>query len=344
MKYTYNDISIVPAAVSDISSRSECDARYRSGRFPLFTAPMNTVVSVENFDMFGDNGITPILPRTYDFELRLEYATKEFAAFSLAEFNKIVDDNLLSITDSYSICIDVANGHMKSLMDSIRNAKYKYNNLLIMAGNIANPLAYRELSNAGCDYVRIGIGGGAGCITSSNTGVHYPMASLIKECYELKPYIQNPAKIVADGGIKNFSDINKALGLGADYVMCGSVFSKMLESAGETTLIKKTHNEELNQYSDDAKKLYELGYHIEKSFYGMSTKQAQREMGIENLRTSEGIHKKYKVEYTMKQWCDNFEHYLKTVMSYTSKQNLQQFIGKVDTIQISENSYNAINK
>ncbi len=63
-----------------------------------------------------------------------------------------------------------------------------------------------------------------GALTSKNVGVGYPMASLIKECYDISCILDKPAKIVADGGMKNYSDIIKALGLGADMVMLGSIF------------------------------------------------------------------------------------------------------------------------
>ncbi len=88
------------------------------------------------------------------------------------------------------------------------------------------------------------------CITTSNVSIHYPQASLINECYIIKKqlaydnlYENNPyncydkyvnlPKIVADGGIRNYDHVIKALALGADYVMIGSVFAQCIESAGE---------------------------------------------------------------------------------------------------------------
>jgi GMP reductase len=45
---------------------------------------------------------------------------------------------------------------------------------------------------------------------------------------------QKTSKIVADGGFREYSDIIKALALGADYVMLGSILNKCLESSGDT--------------------------------------------------------------------------------------------------------------
>ena len=54
------------------------------------------------------------------------------------------------------------------------------------------------------NYIRVGIGGGSGCITTSNVSAHYPQASLIDECKKIKDYYEaNYARalpaIIADG-------------------------------------------------------------------------------------------------------------------------------------------------
>jgi isopentenyl diphosphate isomerase/L-lactate dehydrogenase-like FMN-dependent dehydrogenase len=81
------------------------------------------------------------------------------------------------------------------------------------------------------DYqYEIGIGNGAGCLTTQQTGVGYPMASLIQECYRIKKGAGLKAKIVADGGFKIYSDVIKALALCSDYVMLGGILNRSLES------------------------------------------------------------------------------------------------------------------
>ena len=56
------------------------------------------------------------------------------------------------------------------------------------------------------------------------------------------------------------------------------------------------------------------------------------------------IVRKHKVEYTVSGWVDNFTHYLKSAMSYTDSNNLNEFIGEVDYMIISQNSFNRYNK
>ena len=55
-----------------------------------------------------------------------------------------------------------------------------------MAGNIANPNTYIDYCEAGIDYVRIGIGGGDGCITSSNVAIHSGMVTLLDKISRIK--------------------------------------------------------------------------------------------------------------------------------------------------------------
>ena len=47
-KFDWNDISIVPAILSEISSRSEINAYLKNGKLPIFTAPMDTVIDENN--------------------------------------------------------------------------------------------------------------------------------------------------------------------------------------------------------------------------------------------------------------------------------------------------------
>ena len=272
--YSYNDVTIVPSQISNISSRSECNPFIEGTKnwLPIFASPMASVVSEYNIYTFLENGITPILPRNIDIKIRKEeMQNQSWVALSLSEFEDLfithAIDRVGDFRTHYFIVVDIANGHMKSLYNKCIKAKelaveHEYG-LTIMTGNIANPETYEWIcrnarykntktggSGLAIDFIRVGIGGGSGCITTSNVSIHYPQATLIDGCYHVKqkllaeeedthPNYRKPLftendlpKIVADGGIRNYDHVIKALALGADYVMIGSVFAQCIESAG----------------------------------------------------------------------------------------------------------------
>lgn len=347
MLNSLKEITIIPAKISDIDSRSECNPYYEE-MLPLFTAPMSAVIGVNSWKDYMNNRINPIIPRNILIEKRLNFLsnTTMFVSFSLSEIQQqFIDKDYTDYNGQFHILIDIANGNMKKMFDLVKQLKEKYNNdIVIMAGNIANPETYREYCKARIDYCRVGIGGGAGCNTSTFTGIHYPMGSLLKECNTIKEIYKNlsiqnvglnPTKIIADGGIKGYSDIIKCLALGADYVMCGSVFAKMEESEAE--IFEEIFLSESNSFKK---------YSVKKAkkFYGMSTPKAQIELGGNGFKATEGNETIIPVEYTMEEWVSNFTAYLKSTMSYCGKRTLSEFIGKVQTEIMSENSINSINK
>lgn len=356
--FCLDDIAISPASVSEIEHRSECNIFKKdengNDMLPLFTAPMLNVVDVESSDNFMENKITPIIPRTESLETRLELCKEKWCAFSLSEFKvNFIQEN--KFTDKCFVLIDIANGNMKSLMDLIKEAKRVNSNIVIMAGNVANALTFKELALAGADYVRVSIGTGAGCITASNTAIFKPMASLIADCYLMKIMIKTECKIVADGGMKSYSDIIKALALGADYVMCGSIFNKMVGSAGEVYSeipmeLDATPcfigNKQLFKLKNDnfLGDMFKRGT-LYKEYFGMSTKKAQKAMGKENLHTSEGKSMLNKIEYTMEGWVENFSDYLRSAMSYCNIKDIEHFNSQnLEINVISTNSSISFNK
>ncbi len=315
MKYSLDDISIIPARISSINHRSECNPCNFDDMLPLFTAPMSSVIDDKNYQIFMDNKINTIIPRNVPIDIRVNLMIKTFVAMSLYEFDTYINTAEVNLDVIKYICIDIANGHMKKLLDLCTKAKVTHgNSLILMAGNIANPATYADYAKAGIDFIRLSIGQGSACITASNSAIYYPQGSLIEETYEVKKFVETHIKyannnnvpsdyrscpfIIADGGFDNFDKIIKALALGADYVMLGKLFAQCEEACGCID-DKGTRN-----------------------YYGMSTRKAQKEISSFSNKTSEGIEFEVPVSYTLAQWCDNFTSYLRTTMSYTDSKTL----------------------
>ena len=162
MKFDFDDILITPADITNINTRSAIHIHDEEGYLPIFTAPMDTVVNRENAHLFIQNGIRVVLPREKitgtDY-----YATNSarWYSYSLSDFKTVFIDSIPIESNTMYALIDVANGHMPAVRDMINAAKNKYgSHLQIMAGNIANPETFRVLSDAGADYIRVGIGNG----------------------------------------------------------------------------------------------------------------------------------------------------------------------------------------
>lgn len=339
-KFDLDDISVIPTISSEINSRSECKTKTRftekDYKLPLMAAPMDTVVCKDNLERYILQNIVPCMPRGH-YENNV-YKDRYFQAFGLYEIEAELYEDLNSDTAFYNypnVLIDIANGHMSKLIGIIRDIKNRYPEIKIMVGNVAHPLTYKNLAMAGADYVRCSIGTGAGCTTAANVAINYPIGSLISECATIKKECELDAKIVADGGARDFSDILKALVLGADYVMMGSIFNKSMESAGFNYWKTPLGRIRIKNY-DLARMMWKYGFQIYKKYRGMSTKAVQRSWGKTKLVTAEGITKYQKVEYTLEQWTNNFKDYLRSNMSYCGAKNLKEYIGKSEWVFITE--------
>lgn len=330
-KFDFDDILIIPKLQTTIASRyGEINPFYENNTLPIMTAPMDSVIDYKNIKDFQKNKINIVLPRTTN---EFSEDSDMFISFGLKDDVSLINKNIKFVL------LDIANGHMASVINWCLKLKRINPKIKIMAGNIANPATYKIYCDSGAiDYARVGIGNGNGCLTTQQTGVGYPIGSLISECFAIKKTHLNKVKIVADGGMKKYSDIIKALAIGADYVMIGSILAKSIESSG-----KKYWNG--IPISDSvAKYMFSKNFNIKKEFRGMSSKGAQKAMGNNYMKTSEGITTIYKVEYTLDQWISNFEHYLRSAMSYNNSNRITNFIGQTDYTVITNNAFNRFNK
>ena len=365
IKYDFDDILIVSKPTTRITSRYK-DIKLPE-TLPLFTAPMDTVVNLDNAMTFLHKGINVCLPRTINLVKEFKDALnfpQLFETKSVGKYDNMIFHSV-GLNDIDEICgfvhprpllkeinnilIDVANGHMEQILYACERIRKVNPDIKIMVGNIGNPETYRWYAKSGLvDYIRVGIGNGGGCLTTKQSGVGYPMASLIAETSLVKHKMRldgimedQPTKlpaIVADGGMKDYADVIKALGLGADYVMLGSIFNKALESCAKNY----KNGKEIDAAT--AEKLFNKGVEVTKHFRGMSTKGAQKAMGKTEIKTSEGVVRYRPVEYTLQMWVENFDHYLRNAMSYANARTLDEFIGKAEFIQITKNAYDRFNK
>ncbi len=134
------------------------------------------------------------------------------------------------------LVVDSSHGHSEGILNAVKFTKKKFNNVPVMAGNVATAEGTRALIDAGADSIKVGVGPGSICTTRVVTGAGVPQLTAIMNAVEAASRTGTP--IVADGGIRYSGDITKALAGGAQAVMIGSLFAGVEESPGETILFE----------------------------------------------------------------------------------------------------------
>ena len=128
------------------------------------------------------------------------------------------------------LVLDSAHGHSKGIIDTVKLIKQELK-IDVIAGNIATSEAAEALVAAGVDGIKVGIGPGSICTTRIVSGVGVPQISAIEECSEVGR--KHGVPVIADGGIKYSGDVAKALAVGAQSIMIGSLLAGTDESPGE---------------------------------------------------------------------------------------------------------------
>ena len=141
------------------------------------------------------------------------------------------------------LCIDSSEGFsewQKLTIDYIR--KNYGDRVKVGAGNVVDAEGFRFLAEAGADFVKVGIGGGAICITREQKGIGRGQATALievakaRDAYYEETGIYVP--ICSDGGIVHDYHITLALAMGADFIMLGRYFARFDESPTKRVNIK----------------------------------------------------------------------------------------------------------
>lgn len=134
------------------------------------------------------------------------------------------------------IVIDTSHGHTAGVLGAVKSLKQTFEDIDLIAGNVATEEGAEALINAGADGVKIGIGPGSICTTRIIAGVGVPQVTAIMNCKAISEKTGVP--LIADGGIKFSGDMTKAIAVGAHCVMIGGLLAGTEESPGETVLFQ----------------------------------------------------------------------------------------------------------
>lgn len=245
----FDDIFIIPRG-SKISTRASVDikskVKNKTWQVPIMPANMLDITTeslakavLSSGGTIGLHRFQTINEACTQFKNLNDFFSEETINNNLFVSVGVNRDSKDRVTALYNcgarnFIIDIAHGHSELMTDMIQWIKQNFQDVYIMAGNVATKNAVIDLANSGADAIKCGIGPGAACLTKNITGVTVPQVSCIIECVKGKKQIKETSNIeiaiVADGGVKEIGDVCKALALGADLVMAGKLFAGCQET------------------------------------------------------------------------------------------------------------------
>lgn len=248
----YEDVVLVPRC-SELVTRQHADTfeQATGTRIPVVPANMRCVISIPLARQLDKNGYFYIMHR-FDIDIVnfVEIANKEkwnIVSVSLGvksqdkEIVKRLHDAKLRVD---YVTIDIAHGYSVLMKEMIAYCKEYLPSTSVIAGNVCTTPAIVELENWGADFIKVGIGNGASCITKDKTGFLSPMFSCVLECASVAR-----VPIIADGGIRCNGDIAKALVAGASIVMAGGLFAQCVDSPAVTIDGEKQYYGSASQFN-----------------------------------------------------------------------------------------------
>jgi len=219
---------------------------------PLVTAPVGVSDDdalallrkhkVEKLPLVDESGRLRGLITVKDFTKRDQFpnASKDFAGRLLVAAAVGVGDESYkrarTLVDAGVdiLVVDTAHGHSTAVLEMVSRLKRDVS-VDIIGGNIATREGAQALVEAGADGVKVGVGPGSICTTRVVTGVGVPQVSAIYDAAQVCRTAGVP--VIGDGGLQYSGDIAKAIAVGADAVMLGSLLAGVEESPGELIFI-----------------------------------------------------------------------------------------------------------
>lgn len=295
---------------------------------PIMTANMDTIGTFDVYKVMNKHNMLTALHKFYnvndffnfieenDIENNEETWKNCIISTGIGDYDLKRIQEILQHIPIQWICIDVANGHMKALVDFCNKVRNLYPDKIIIAGNIvSSDMTEKLLVEGKVDICKVGIGSGAACITRMKAGVGVPQLSAILECQERAKELGG--FIISDGGITCPGDMSKAFCAGADFVMCGGIFSGHDENPGET--------------------LEENGVKY-KLFYGMSSEHAMNKHygKMEKYRSSEGRVLKVKHKGSLENTLLDYMGGLRSCCTYINAENIEQMYNLSQFVQVTQ--------
>lgn len=251
LAFAFDDLLLVPLYSDVLPKQVDTTTmltRHIKLQVPLVSAPMDTVTEAELAIEMARNGGVGVIHRNMPQEEEASQI-KRVKEAQVTEGSSLGKDGRLLVGGAVGvskeemdrvkylidancdfIVVDTSHGHSKRVGDFVLAVKNEFPHIDIIAGNVVTEEGAQFLIDAGVDAVKVGIGPGSICTTRIVSGAGVPQATAILNVSKICK--KNNIPLIADGGIRTSGDITKAIGLGADSVMIGSLFAGCKESPG----------------------------------------------------------------------------------------------------------------
>lgn len=221
------------------------------------------------------------------------------------------------------IVLDTAHGHSRNVIQAVEEIRKLCPDLQIVAGNVATADGTKSLVHAGVNAVKIGVGPGASCTTRVVAGIGVPQFTAIEKCAEAAA--KSGVPVIADGGIKYSGDVVKAIGVGAESVMIGSLFAGTKESPGEMVLFEGRYY-----------KVYRGMGSIDAMRAGSKDRYFQESVGGEGKLVPEGVEGRVSYRGPISDTVFQLVGGLRAGMGYCGARTIEEFRKKARFVRITQ--------
>lgn len=234
----FDDVLLLPQ-FSYINSRADVDTSqvfcgFKLG-LPILSSNMDSVTNSKMANAMKTHGAGSALHRFNSVEenVREYLASPEstIGSFGLGakELGRAIN---LAEAGCTTLMLDVAHGATMMAVNQVKALRLNVSSdVKIIVGNFASAMSIEDfcyhLGGRKIDAVKVGIGGGASCLTRVQTGSGASTFSSVVDC------VRTGIPVISDGGHRNPGDISKALAAGAKVVMLGKMLSGTDEAPGE---------------------------------------------------------------------------------------------------------------
>ncbi len=239
---------------NDLEYANRLIRRHNLDTLPVVDSADRVVALVTDSDL-KKNQMYPLATKNENKQLRVFLAVESRLALAKKRIGKAWEAGADGIVVDAGIVF-------REQIDIARYCKMNFPELQVVLGNVDSAeMVTTIIKEAGrfCDALRVGVGPGRACITQQHLGTGRAQGSAVLDCAltvkQLEPDY-GPMPLIADGGIRVLDaadqktaeklarisaqsevfrpgDISKALALGAQTVMMGSILAGLDESPGE---------------------------------------------------------------------------------------------------------------